>query len=344
MSDIKLFRLHDGTASELQGDASDLEKPLQTLIENNLDMLLGIRFLATEYATGKTHGGRIDSLGLDENHCPVILEYKRSVGENVINQGLFYLDWLMDHRAEFKLLVMDTLGKAVADQIDWTAPRLVCVAADFTKYDGHAVQQINRNIELIRYRRFGDELLLLELASASSSVTGRTSFNGKVGKVAGKATQDVVSLQGATSATGVGSDRSLNELLAALSPALTELLASLADYVFSLGDDVQRKDLKLYVAFKRLKNFATVVPQKTRLLLYLHLDVDKIPPPPNIGRDARYQGHWGTGDMEIALAQAADLEVVKPLILAAYEGRGAPSPSTEPDPGHSMLPRSAPFA
>lgn len=65
MSDIKLFRLEAGKATELAGDASDLEKPLQTLIEANLDTLLGIRFLASEYSTGKTHGGRIDSLGLD---------------------------------------------------------------------------------------------------------------------------------------------------------------------------------------------------------------------------------------------------------------------------------------
>lgn len=75
MSDIKLFRLSAGKAIELQGDASDLEKPLQTLIEANLETLLGIRFLASEYSTGKTHAGRIDSLGLDENSCPAILEY-----------------------------------------------------------------------------------------------------------------------------------------------------------------------------------------------------------------------------------------------------------------------------
>ncbi len=58
----------------------------------------------------RKHGGRIDSLGLDENGSPVILEYKRSVNENVINQGLFYLDWLLDHKAEFELLVMKKLG------------------------------------------------------------------------------------------------------------------------------------------------------------------------------------------------------------------------------------------
>ena len=166
MSDIKLFRIVGEQASEIQGTASDLEKPLQNLLEKNLLPLLEIRFLATEYSTGKTHAGRIDTLGLDENNCPVILEYKRSMGENVINQGLFYLDWLMDHQAEFKLLVMDRFGKAAADTIDWTTPRLICIAADFTKYDTHAVQQMKRNIELIRYRQFGADLLLLELVNA----------------------------------------------------------------------------------------------------------------------------------------------------------------------------------
>src|SRR5690606_12790645 len=101
-----------------------------------------------------------------ENGCPVIIEYKRAINENVINQGLFYLDWLLDHRAEFELLVLRRFGQAISDDIDWTGPRLLCIAADFTRYDVHAVQQINRNIELIRYRRFGEELLALELVNA----------------------------------------------------------------------------------------------------------------------------------------------------------------------------------
>jgi RecB family endonuclease NucS len=90
VSDIKLFRVQAQVAQLLPSKASDLEKPLQTLIESNLDTLLGVRFLASEHPTGKTHGGRIDTMGIDEDNCPVILEYKRSVGENVINQGLLY--------------------------------------------------------------------------------------------------------------------------------------------------------------------------------------------------------------------------------------------------------------
>lgn len=322
MSDIKLFRLTAGHASELQGDASDLEKPLQTLIEANLQPLLNIRFLASEYSTGKTHGGRIDSLGLDENHCPVILEYKRSVGENVINQGLFYLDWLMDHQAEFKLLVMDKLGKVAADAIDWSAPRLVCIAADFTKYDGHAVQQISRNIELIRYRRFGTELLLLEQANASGSNGKSAPGKTKTAPVGGTAAVAANS----ASATKTSGDKSYAEIVPTLSAPLAELLTSTEDYILSLGDDVQRKELKLYAAFKRLKNFATLVPQKNRLVLYLHLaPMAWLSQLPN-ARDVSQQGHWGTGDLEFSLAKLADLDAAKAAIMAAYQGRATSTP------------------
>ena len=150
MSDIQLFRLASGTAQELSGRAAAVEKQLQSLIEAQMPTFLGVRFLASEYTTGKTHRGRIDSLGLDENGCPVIIEYKRHSNENMMSQGLFYLDWLLDHRAEFQWLVMEKLGKDVANEIDWTGTRLLCIAADFTRYDQHAVQQIPRNIELIR--------------------------------------------------------------------------------------------------------------------------------------------------------------------------------------------------
>lgn len=98
MSDLKLFRIDTGRATELTSQTIALERNLQILIEENMETMFGVRFLASEYTTGKVHRGRIDSLGLDENGSPVIFEYKRTTNENVINQGLFYLDWLMDHK------------------------------------------------------------------------------------------------------------------------------------------------------------------------------------------------------------------------------------------------------
>jgi len=304
MSDIKLFRLQQGVAKEIVSTTSDLEKPLQTLVEANLIGLLGIRFLATEYRTGKVHSGRIDTLGLDENNCPVIIEYKRSLNENVINQGLFYLDWLMDHQAEFKLLVLEKHGKDLADAIDWTSPRLICIAGEFTRYDAHAVQQINRNIELLRYRRFGPDLLLLELVNAVTADPLETAAPGE---------------KKAARPTG-GTDKPVTEWLADLPPTLAPVFEALEKHLLSLGDDVQRKDLKLYIAFKRLRNFATVIFQKKRLILHLHLDPMFVKMEDGFTRDVSDIGHWGTGDTEIILGSLADLEKAKPYIAQAYEG------------------------
>ena len=171
MGDIKLFRLADKGVQQLEGKSVVIEKTLQTLMENHLEAFLGVRLLASEHSTGKVHGGRIDSLGIDENNSPVIIEYKRSLNENVINQGLFYLDWLLDHRAEFQLLAMTKVGAGIETKINWAGTRLICIAADFTRYDEHAVTQISRNIELLRYKRYGPELLLLELVNSTAGLT-----------------------------------------------------------------------------------------------------------------------------------------------------------------------------
>ena len=100
MSDAKLFRIDAAAANEVPGHFVALEKSLQSLLEKHLDAFLSVRFLVTEHPISKPHNGRIDTLGLDENGCPVIIEYKRTLNENVINQGLFYLDWLVDHKAD----------------------------------------------------------------------------------------------------------------------------------------------------------------------------------------------------------------------------------------------------
>lgn len=118
MSDIKLFQLQGNNVNELTGSSVKNEKPLQDQIERNLDTYLGVRFLATEYSTGVNHGGSIDTLGIDENDSPVIIEYKRSMNENVINQGLIYLEWLLDHKADFELLVLKNLNSLLSRWAD----------------------------------------------------------------------------------------------------------------------------------------------------------------------------------------------------------------------------------
>lgn len=305
MSDIQLFRYGASGVKELSGKAATIEKELQSLIESRMEIFLGVRFLDSEYSTGKTHRGRIDSLGLDENNCPVIIEYKRHSNENVINQGLFYLDWLLDHKAEFKWLVMEKLGKETAEAIDWSGTRLLCIAADFNKYDEHAVQQINRNISLIRYKLFSDDLLMFELVNA----VVENAFSES-------ATETAIASNGKRNA------RSHSEQLASASSDLTALFEQLKSYVLSLGDEVQYKELKLYGAFRRLRNFvcAGVYPvTDPHIRLWLKLDPEHIQLEEGFSRDVTHIGHWGTGNVELVVRNEHDLMKAKLLIEKAYQ-------------------------
>lgn len=307
MSDITLFRYTPSGAIELPGKAALVEKHLQALIERHMEAFLGVRFLATEYSTGKTHKGRIDSLGLDENYCPVIIEYKRHSNENVINQGLFYLDWLLDHQAEFRWLVMEQLGKDVAEKIEWSGTRLLCIAADFTKYDQHAVGQINRSIELIRYKLFGDDLLLLELVNAVSVQENSGLEQDGAEPVKPSASKH---------------DYSMAENLAAASPALRDIYEKVRSYVLTRGDDVNEKPLKLYTAFKRLRNFAclsVMARQDPQVRMWLKLNPEAVALEAGFTRDLRGIGHWGTGDLEVVIRTVADCDKAFALIDRCYE-------------------------
>ncbi|MBV6322145.1 DUF5655 domain-containing protein [Duganella violaceipulchra] len=310
MSDIQLFRLHGGgTVIELGSQAAPLEKTLQTLIESQMETFLGVRFLASEYATGKTHRGRIDSLGLDENGCPVIVEYKRHSTENVINQGLFYLDWLLDHQAEFRWLVMEKYGKETAQHIEWAGTRLLCIASDFTRYDQHAVQQIPRNIELIRYKLFGDDLMLLELVNSQSVPDTMVVKPSPTG---------VPPTEQDAPKPPAGKDKSLAEQLVAATPEIRALYEQTTSLLLSLGDDVQQKALKLYTAFRRLKNFACVIVYPNRLLITLKLDPNTVAFEEGFSRDVSQVGHWGTGDVELCLLGPADLKRAQALLERSY--------------------------
>src|SRR5579862_9918633 len=270
-------------------------------MEQHLESFLGVRFLATEYVTGKAHGGRIDTLGLDDNNCPVIIEYKRALNENVISQGLFYLDWLMDHQGEFTLQVLKKLGPESSEKIDWSGPRLLCIAGDFTRYDEYAVLQIPRNIELLRYRRYGADLLLLELVRASNTIPNPRRSRAGEGI---KEKQPAVAMNQTDVEPNV----------------LQDVWESLKAFLLALGDDVQIKELEHYVAFRRLKNFACVKQNKQVLQVWTKLNPVSVTLEEGFTRDVSQIGHAGTGDLEIRIQNAADLARAQPLLLRSYQG------------------------
>ena len=315
MSDIKLFRTANGTVAELAGGAVALERSLQNLFEKNLEALLGVRFLASEFVT---EGGRMDTIGIDENGSPVIIEYKRATNENVINQGLFYLNWLMGHRKDFEWLVLQRFGMEEAQKVDWSGPRLICIAGDFTKYDEHAVRQMDRNIDLIRYRKFEGDLLLLEQLTATTARSGSSGGGASGGASGSAATGSGAGAVGGSSAKT--KYKTVTMHLEAAPPELRDRYDALASHLAALGDDVTVKVTDLYVAFRRIKNFACVElrNQVGKILVFVKVNPDTVELQPGFTRDVRKIGHFGTGDLEITISSDADFERAKPLLDRAY--------------------------
>ncbi|WP_030800510.1 DUF5655 domain-containing protein [Streptomyces sp. NRRL S-337] len=299
--DLKLFRVETGCATEVAGAPVALESDLQVLVERNMEAMLGVRFLATEFPTGDGHGGRIDSLGLDETGSPVIIEYKKDTGPSVMNQALFYLDWLLDHPYDFQALVQRVLSDEVAEAIDWSRPRMICIASDFTRYDRHAVRRLGQSMDLVRYHSYdGGALftLTLEESSASHSRHGSRPSTMRQRRQLAAGVSEVDHLSGA-------------------SPAMLRLFGELDSALLDLGD-VQRVSLQTCLSYRTLKGFAWVVVQKRALVVTLPLNPKEIELRPGFTRDLSGLGHHGGGDLEVRIRSTADIRAANDLFHQSF--------------------------
>jgi len=304
VSELKLFRPDaDGRDIELRGSTVALEVELQRRIEASMEAMLGIRFLASEYPTGPWHRGRIDSLGLDENGTPALIEYKKGADIGVLSQAVSYLSWLDSARHEFKALVKEKLGSEAAESIDWRNPRMVCIAASFSHHDRVAVHRLHERVDLVRYRVFEGGLLSLLLVESASGSPGPAPTRRQSREV--------------TAGTGVGSVQATPEAAPA---CLQDLYAELDEALTAWGD-VEVAQLRHYIAYRRMVNVASVVfrPKHETILVYLKVDPDAVELEEGFSRDMRGIGHLGTGDLEVRIASAADLEKAGPLIRRAFE-------------------------
>ncbi len=155
---MPIFQIKNKKADQVFLDIQHFsdEAELRDFFVDNLEQLLGMRFLAIEYPTTD---GRIDTLAIDETNSPVIIEYKWGQDNAIFVQGLFYLDWLKKNKRHFDLLVADKLGKE--EKVNWTSPRVILVAQGFDNRTITAVQQVE-NVELIKYVPYKQDILYLE--------------------------------------------------------------------------------------------------------------------------------------------------------------------------------------
>jgi len=299
---MAIFNIKNNKAEKISPIKLNLEKDIQKLFEENLEEILNIKFLATEYST--SFGGRIDSLGIDNNNSPVILEYKKGQNDNVINQGLSYLHWLLDHKADFEALVRN---KKLDVEVDWQSPRVICIAENYNKFDLDTVDLLPMNIELLRYQLYENNILLVEPEAQRKVRISTSSIFQKREKSKENFKEKI--------------NYSVEDRLRTASPKIKKMFFNLKEQILMIDESITEEAKSKYIAYKLATNFCDIVILRDALKIFLNIPSGKLNDPNKIARDLtkpRLIGHWGNGDYEIKIEKETDIKKVIDLIKQSY--------------------------
>lgn len=311
---MPLFQMTGESLVSVEQTNFALEKELQKLIEQNLQVVFNCRFVASEFSTGPLHAGRIDSLALSEDNNPVIIEYKKVESSELINQSLFYLHWIQDHKGDFEMAVQRELGNGI--EVDWSDVRVICIAPNYKKYDLHAVQVMGANIELWKYRLFKNGSIYLEEVFQATKVTvAPSSSEGEKNPIMVEAGKKAAQVRATAT-------YDFEEHLTSKPSQIQSLMHGIREFIVGLDPAIEEVPKKYYIAYKISQNIACMEPQNRNIKLFLKLKKKDIVAPPPFYRDVSEIGHFGTGDAEFTLSSVEDFELMKPFIELAYNKIG----------------------
>jgi len=295
---MPLFKKMDSELSLLSSIQSAKEKDLQRLVEGNLQCVLDMHLLASEY---RTSSGRIDTIAVDSEGAPVIIEYKRNKNDNVINQSLSYLKWLTAQQPGFfEMLMQKQLPKDVFEnlRLDWKHPRVVCIAESFSQFDIDTVEIVPLRIELFKYRLYEADLFSLESVS----------FNEMQKNLADAV--HLVPVETVQSITmSIKEQSNASHLIRTLYDELRERIMSLDQYIIE-------KAGKRCISYRLTKNFAEVLIRRDRLVIDLR-PIDYQDPRSMVERIA--ESYTVTMNRRITLTSPGDLEYVFGIVEQSYQ-------------------------
>lgn len=312
---MAIFEITKGVAKRVKPTDFKVEKELQRLVENNLITIFNCKLIASEFSTGNVHSGRIDTLAISEDSNPVIIEYKKVASSELINQSLYYLHWIKDHKGDFQIAANKAFGKDV--EVDWSDIRVICLAPEYKKYDLHAVQVMGANIELWQYKIYENDILSIDEVYRRTSTTTHQD-------IAESTLKNPVMVEAGRKAaiTRKTATYTIEQHTEGLNATMLELFNEIRDFIIELDSSIEETPKKHYVAYKTSQNFVCLQTYKNKITLYLKLNPAEIKPMPKQGRDMTNIGHFGTGDFELNIKDSQDFEETKYLVGEALKNIG----------------------
>lgn len=300
---MPLFSIQNGQVSSISEQPFKLEKDIQRLVEQNLNRLVNLEPVKSEFAI---KGKRIDTLAFDlQTMSFVIIEYKRDRNASVVDQGFGYLSIMLENKAEFIVEYNETLGKNLKrEEVDWSQSRVIFVAPSFTENQKLATNFKDVAIELWEIKRYDNDILSLNQIKKTSKESIK-----QVAEPGGEIEEVTKEIKVYTE------DDHLN----GIPEQVVELYERFRSAIVQLGDDIDVVPRKVRVAFKYYgKGFCDISIFRNNLKLWINLKKGQLNDPRILARDVSEIGHWGLGDYELQIESDENLEYIMSLVKQAY--------------------------
>jgi predicted transport protein len=280
-----------------------LEKEIQMLFEENLFGIMGLLFVKSECVIKNK---RIDTLAFDpETKAFVIIEYKRDKSHSVVDQGVSYLNLMLEYKADFIIEYNENQKKSLKrEDVDWSQTRVLFVSTSFTDNQKQATNFKDLAIELWEIKRYENGTVIIDSIKKSAAAPSIRQI----------ATQSETLQQVTREIKVYTEDDHTNNK----SDEVKELYEVFKKAILNLSDNIEVVPKKTYIAFKIKSNIVDIELQVNGLKLWINLRKGLLNDSLRIMRDvSTLKGHNGNGDYEIIIRDTKYLEYIMSLIKQA---------------------------
>ena len=301
---MKIFTSKKGQLSQLKQQKFKLEKDIQRLFEENLTLLSGYIFIRSEFSIKNS---RIDTLAFDpETQAFVIIEYKRQQNSSVVDQGISYLNLMLEYKADF-IVEYNEKQKAPLkrNDVDWSQSKVIFVSPTFNDFQIQATNFKDLPIELWEVNRFDNDIITLNIINKSKLAPNIKAVSIEKNEEFSTLKEIKVYQE--------------SDHLSDKSDFIQELYEDFKQGILNLDPDIEINTRKLYIAFKKDRNIADIRIQQKNLKIWINLPYGELDDPKNLAKNVSNTGHWGSGDYEITIESTQYLEYIMSLIKQAIK-------------------------
>ena len=235
---LRIFSVNGTKLAEIREQQFPLESEIQRLTEANLHDLFELDFVKSEF---ELHGLRIDTLAFDnESKAFVIIEYKKDRNFSVVDQGMAYLNLMLNNKADFILEYNESSHfshNLKREEVDWSQSRIIFISPEFTKYQQHAIGFKDLGIQLWEVHKYNNGLLVFNEVKSPITKEPITAI-AKNNAVVRKVTEEIKVY-------------SEEDHLKSVDDKVKEMYSELKAAILTLGNDIEMRTKKKYVAFRR---------------------------------------------------------------------------------------------